>query len=512
MPLIVPPNTTRPRGGVSRRVLIALGLVVLVTLGGLGLSAVTVSGNDSDAPAKGQGGSGVDWFTVHPDSFDLTVIETGDLDAADAVEIKSRLEGKPQIIWLIDEGTEVKEGEVLVRIDDEAVVQKIEEARLNVQEARAAEVFARQELEIERNEAASVENAVRVAQQLAQLELAKWQKGDVPQMRRELQLALETAQRLVERTARDYELSRDLYEQKFISLNDLEDSEIARLEAGEGLKTTELALEVYNDYTFETEKQLKQSAVDQARADLEKQIARNKSSIERLEAQLASKVQTLQIRETKLKNLQDQLEATVIKAPKPGMVVYATSVGARNWRTVPMAEGREVRFNESLIVLPDLTRMVANLSVAEAYEPLVKLGQTVKITVDARPGRVYEGTVERLSMLSESGGYLNPNQREFTVRVSLAADVDPTLRPAMRCTGEINVGRVEDALAVPVQAVFAEGDTHYVHVPAGNGRVRRQTVEIGRASDSMVVVKEGLTDGDRILLRAPSPGELVGAS
>ena len=504
---VTPSRPGRRRGGVSRRLLLIVGVAAVLALGGLGLSTVTVSGHDGEAPTTGDA---LQWYTVTPDSFDLTVVETGDLDAAEAVEIKSRVGGRPQIIWLIPEGTQVEAGDELIRIDDEDIVQKIEEARLNVQEARAEEVFARQELEIERNEAVSVENAVKVAVELAQLELAKWQKGDVPQMRRTLELAVETAERLVERTERDYTLSQGLYEEKFISLNDLEDSEIAKVEAVEALKTAELALEVYNDYTFETEKQQKGSALDQARADLQKQVARNQSSLERLEAQLASKVQKLQIRETKLKELEEQLEATVVRAPKPGMVVYATSVGQRSWRTTPMAEGREVRFAESLIFLPDLTRMVANLSVAEAYEPLVEAGQPVQVTVDARPGRVYDGVVEQVSMLAESGGWLNPDQREFSVRVALEPGVDPTLKPAMRCTGEITVGRVQDALAVPVQAVFAEGEGHYCYVPATDGRVKRRAVEIGRASDTMVVIERGLSDGDRVLLRQPAPGEVAG--
>ncbi len=504
------PRPGRRCGIVSRKTLVALAAAVAVALGGLGLTAVTVTGSDGEQPHGADAGSDSAWYTVRLDSFDLTVVETGDLDAADSVEIKSKVEGRPQIITLIDEGTEVAPGDVLVRIDNEEITTKIEEARLNVQGARAEEVFVRQELEIERNEAASVENAVEVAVRLAELELARWENGDVPQKRRELQLALETAQRLVERTERDYGLSTDLYGQKFISLNDLEDAEVAQLEAKEGLKTAQLGLEVYDDYTYETERQTKQSAVDQAKADLEKTVARNKSSLERLEAQLASKVKTLQIREAKLKDLEAQLEATTVKAPAAGMVVYATSVGRQSYRTTPMAEGREVRFNESLIFLPDLTRMVANLSVAEAYEPLVEPGQRVKVSVDARPGRVYEGTVDKVSMLAESGGWLNPNQREFSVRVLLEKGVDPTLKPAMRCTGEITVGRVEDALAVPVQAVFAEGDGHYCYVPAGGEKVRRREVTIGRSSDTMVVIEAGLNDGDRVLLRQPGAGEVVG--
>ena len=101
-----------------------------------------------------------------------------------------------------------------------------------MEKARADEIFARRGLDIERNEARSRQSAAEVALALAKLELAKWQKGDVPKIRRELDLALQKAQRLVERTKRDYEISVELHAQKFISDNDLEDSEIAELPTG----------------------------------------------------------------------------------------------------------------------------------------------------------------------------------------------------------------------------------------------------------------------------------------
>jgi HlyD family secretion protein len=499
-------STTNLRiaGRISVKALVILGVIVVTVIGGLGLSSVSLS---SDGSSPQPSGDTLQWYTVEPKSFELTVIETGDLDAAERVEIKSRVSGRPEIIYLIEEGTQVEAGDVLVRLDDAEITQKIEAELLKVQTARADEVYARQDLEIERGEATSAENDARVDLELAKLELAKWEQGDVPQMRRELQLELEKAERLVERTERDYELSKSLHEEKFISLNDLEDSEIEKLEASEGLKTAQLALEVYEKYTYETERQQNQSAVDQAEAALKKQLAKNESSLERLEAKLAANVRTLTIHETRLKELQDQLAATVVTAPSAGMVVYSTSVGRQSWRQTPMAEGRQVRENETMIFLPDQTQMVANLAVAETYEPIVQLGQAVRITLDARPGQVYHGEIDRISLLSASGGWLNPNQREFTVRVLLPPNTDSTLKPAMRCTGEITVGQVENQLAIPVQAVYAEGDQHYCYVPADGGRVTRRPIEIGQASETMVVILDGLTDGDRVLLREPTSGE-----
>ncbi|MEM9882690.1 MAG: HlyD family efflux transporter periplasmic adaptor subunit [Planctomycetota bacterium] len=492
----------RRRGAAWVGGVVAAGIAV-----GLGVLAVaTLGGADTGDDPAARSGDAIEWFEVRPRSFALTVTESGDLDAAERLEIKNRVEGRPEIIFLVEEGTRATAGDVLVRLDSDELRDKLSAAELLLERARADEVFARQGLEIARRDATSARAAAEVALSLAELELSKWRRGDVPQARRELDLALQKAERQVERTQRDHEVSIELYAQNFISLNDLEDTEIAELEAADGLLTAELALAVYNDYTYETEQQQKQSAVNQARADLASQIAKNQSELERLEADLASKAQTLAIREEALSELQEQLLASEIKAPKDGIVIYGTSVGRR--RGDPMAEGRQVRFNETILFLPDTREMVANLAVAEAFQPLVAAGQSVRVTVDARPGQVYAGTVEKVGPLTQSGGWLNPGQREFTARVRLDTDADHGLIPAMRGTGEITVGQVEDALAVPVQAVFTEGEQHFCYVPAGGGFVAARPVEIGRASETLVEIEAGLEPGDRVLLRDPQPGEL----
>ncbi|MEM9913541.1 MAG: efflux RND transporter periplasmic adaptor subunit [Planctomycetota bacterium] len=485
-------------------------LVGLAALVGLAVLATVLIGGSGADEAEAAGFEGdIDWYRVQPRSFALTVTESGDLDAAERLEIKSKVEGRPEIITLVEEGSQVKAGDVLVTLDSDELRTKIDEAILAVEKARTDEIFARRGLEIERNEARSRQSVAEVNLALAELELAKWQEGVVPQVRRELDLALQKAQRQVERTKRDFEISEALYAQKFISLNDLEDSEIAQLEAADALLTAELNLSVYDEYTYQTEQQQMLSDLDQAKSDLEREIAKNESELARQEADLSSKTQTLQLRQEKLDDLEEQLEASRIISPQDGLVVYGTSVGRRSWRNEPMAEGRQVRFNETILYLPDIRQMIANLAVAEAYEPLVKVGQKVRVSVDARPGEVFEGVIDKTTPLTESGGWLNPGQREFTARVLLPSDLEADLKPAMRCTGEITVGRVDNALAVPVQAVFTEGDQHFCYVPAGSGRVKKQNIEIGRASETLVEVTTGLTTGERVLLRNPLPGELI---
>jgi HlyD family secretion protein len=477
-------------------------VVALLIIGGALAGAMRTSNADTSTQGK------PDWYSVQKQSFELTVIASGELEAKQQVEIKSEVKGDPVIIDVVDEGVAVKKGDVLLRLATDEIADKIEQETLDVEGARADKVAAQQTLEIEKNEAESTHRAAEVKFLLAKLELEKWKNGDLQQTRRELDLALIKGKRQLERAKTDVQMSRELYEQKFISRSEMEDDELAEIEAQEALNTAELNIDVYEKYTYQKELQQFQSDVDQAEAELARTISKNESNLARLQSDLDSKTRTLAIRESRLAELRDQLAKTVIAAPQDGLVVYATSIGPNSRRGNPIAVGRQVRFNETIIILPDTRQMVAAVRVHEALMPQVREQQPASVTIDARPNESIAGTVVSLSVMAEDGGWLNPQLREYKVKVELPPQTDGTLKPAMRCAAKIHVGEINDALAVPVQAVFTDGKQQFCYVPAGSGRVVKLPVVAGRASEALVEITEGLTLGSQVLLRQPRPGEV----
>ncbi|NBC10287.1 MAG: HlyD family efflux transporter periplasmic adaptor subunit [Planctomycetes bacterium] len=493
----------RRRGFAAGKIL-AVVIAVPVVLVGVGFLAF--GGGDDTAETTTAAATTGDWYAVRPISFDLTITANGELEARDKVEIKSRVHGRPAIIEIVEEGSFVREGDLLFRLESDETAKELEQARLDTERARADKIAAEQELEIQINEADSARKAAEVKLSLAQLDLQKWKKGDVVTRRNELQLALEKAKRRVERAKRDYELSQELYDQQFISLNELEDAEIEQIEATDALATAKLNIEVYEKYEFLKDKQQFESDVEQAEAELERTINKNQSTLARHRSDLESKKQQLSIREQRLQELEEQLASTEVRAPQAGLVVYASSV-ERGWRrNDPISEGRQVRFGETVILLPDTRQMAANLRVHEALIGQVQIGQRVALVIDAMRGRTIQGEVVNKAVTPEDGGWWNPNLREYEVRVELPEGIEG-LKPAMRCQGQIFIGRVEDALAVPVQAVHTVGEKRFVYVPDGGGRVKPKPVTIGRASESLVEIEKGLDPGDRVLLRDPRPGE-----
>jgi len=488
----------------SPRVMLGVLAVPLVIGTGLVSAPAFLGGGDAEASTSTQES---DWYTVAPRTFNLSLIASGELEAREKVEVKCKVGGQTRILELIEEGVQVEKGQQLARLAEEDLTERLENAQLDLESAKADLSNAEQTMVIKQNEAESQRREAELKLAMAELELAKWTEGDVPQKKRDLELTLETAERNLERYRRDYELSQQLYEEKFISLGELEDDEIRVIEAENAMQTAKLAIEVYEKYTLPKERRKFSSDVEQAKSQLERTLRQNESDLAQAEARLISRQRRLKIRERRVDELKEQLENTVVTAPEAGMVVYATSVGPRWRRRDPLTEGRDVRWDETLFLLPDTTEMVASVRVHEAVLPEVETGQPVNISIDARPNDVVRGEVISIAVMAEESGWMNPDLREYTVRAALPENMKD-LKPAMRCTTEIIVGRVEDKLAVPIQAVFADGNERFVYIEQPGG-VARQTVETGRASETFVEITSGLETGQRVLLRAPEPNEVV---
>ncbi|MEX0775795.1 MAG: HlyD family efflux transporter periplasmic adaptor subunit [Phycisphaeraceae bacterium] len=502
--------------------LIAVGIAGVAAFALMAWLITWFMGGNAGAAVDAQtSGTAPQWYTVTLRSFDQIVSASGELDAKNQVEIKSKVEGSTPIVELVDEGTYVQgptlddkgevvsPGQILAKLADDQLLSRIESAQVAVEAAMADKVAADQYLAIQINQAENDQRAAEVKLNLAELNLAKWQSGDDPQKQRELALALEKAQRTLKTSGENVIQSRQLHKEQFISDAELEDDEIKVLQAENDLESAKLAIQVYKNYTRPAEEQKAKSDVDQANSELQRTVSKSKSDLARLEADVKSKTQTLKIRQEGLEKLQTQLRATVIHAPRSGMVVYASSLSNRRWRGDPIAQGREIRFNESLFVLPDTRQMNAALKVHEAVVAQVKAGQEATVMIDARPGEVIKGKVTNIAVTPEDGGWMNPDLREYRVTVELPEGVDDKLKPAMRCSGKVMVGRVENVLAVPIQAIFTEGPIHFVYVPNGDGRVKPVAVDLGRTSETLVEIKSVLKERDQVLLRKPKPGEAV---
>ena len=485
--------------------------VVVVTILGLATVLGTATLLVRSTSSGGAGNGAADRHVVRRGSFDITIPTSGELAALHQIEIRNKLKSRGVLTEIVSEGTTVKKGDVLMRFADEDMRNRIKDAKDAVNTAESNLVASQAKLDITVSEHQSELANADLRVMLAELALKAWQKGEVVSRRKELAVALEAAEIDYERAIARFEDSKNLVTQDFISQDEYKRDEIAKIKAKATLEQAKLDIEVYEQYRFIEQKAQRESDVEQAIADRERVKGRQEVEVGSARSEVASRNYQHESRKERLADFQEQLTYCTITAPSAGLVVYYSSLetgGRHGGQAQPPDVGTELRPNEQVILLPNMSQLIAAVKVNEALSGLIQPGQTATITSDAAPDSVLHGEVMNIGVLAESGGWRDPNRRDYTVRILLNGGTDLGLKPSMRCKADINVGHVQDALFVPIQAVFRDGPVSFVYVPKGSGFAERQ-VTLGNASELFVQINGGLADGDVVLLREPSLGEIV---
>ena len=126
----------------------------------------------------------------------------------------------------------------------------------------------------------------------------------------------------------------------------------------------------------------------------------------------------------------------------------------------------------------------------EAQVSKVHKGQEVEIRVDAYPDRTFAGAVEAVAPLGKTVA----NVVTFEVEIRVSDKDKGLLRSGMSADLEIITQRIEGALFVPLTAIVTKGPARFVKLPDGSER----KVKTGATDGSRIVVVEGLTEGEQI--------------
>jgi HlyD family secretion protein len=501
-------TTTRPSGRRTG----SITLKLLLAAGAVAAGGAAIYGVSGPRQAKSAQSATSDIVTVAKTSFDITTTSTGELQAKRQIEIRSQLETETTIMELVPEGSFVKKGDVVVVLNSDSIQTKLLEEESRVESAKAELTAAVSAHAIQMSENESKFRQAELKLKLARLALDQWLNGDRVQELKDIELALDKTAKDLARLEEKYEQSVRIHSEGFLSKNELQLDEIALREARAARAKALLEEETYTKYQEPTDRAQKESDVAEAAAELERVKEENKSELASKEADLVNKRRQHQIRSDNVVKLRRQLEACTMRAPQDGLVVYATSSGDRDFVVFngagPLMVGRRVFPNETLVILPDTGEMIAQVRVHESLAGRVLKGQQATIKVEAAGGQVFSGEVDSIGILAEGGGWRDPNRREYTVKISLQNDRGVSLKPSMRCEATIVLGRVDNAVALPVQAVFTEDPVRFVYVPRG-GKYTRVPVKVGQRSDTFAQVVSGVEAGERVLVRQPSPAEIL---
>jgi HlyD family secretion protein len=227
------------------------------------------------------------------------------------------------------------------------------------------------------------------------------------------------------------------------------------------------------------------------------------------EVELRASREGLQQAEAVLSQSRERLAKTEIRAPISGTVV---AIGIKVGET-PVSSTIGIA-GSSLMSIANTDTVMTEVNVDEADIARIRVGQEVSVFAAAFPDTALPGKVESipLSPRSANAGSGNTLARDYSVKVELDDSKQLALRPGMTCRAEIFTDSAEQALAVPVQAVFSNNladteiapgkappeEEHYLFVDV-DGKAEKRVVEVGLSDDSHQEIRKGLKAGERVV-------------
>lgn len=171
-------------------------------------------------------------------------------------------------------------------------------------------------------------------------------------------------------------------------------------------------------------------------------------------------------------------------APRDGIVLERNAI-----------EGMRAQPGDVLFRVADTSVVWAVIDVAERDLGTLAVGQPVSVKARSFPGREFAGTISII--------YPQVNRETRTARVRIElSNPDGALLPDMYVDAEINTGSSEPVLTIPKSAVLDSGTKQSVFVDKGEGRFEPRDVRLGRRGDGYIEVREGITEGEPVVVSA----------
>lgn len=396
--------------------------------------------------------------TIARSNLSVTVTEQGTLESSNNTEIKCRVRGTSTVLWVIETGTEVQEGDELIKLDPSTIEDRINTQEIAYQRARATFTNS------------------RTAVAVAKIAIKEYQEGTYVSSMKALQKDLAIAKSNL-RTAENFlKHSQRMFKKGYASELEMESNRFTLVQATLELELKETEIKVLKEFTQE------------------KQLEELGSALESAEATLESDTAALSLEKARLDREKDQLKNCVITAPSAGMVIYPS---AAEWKETPdVEEGATVRQDQVLLLIPDVGNMQVKVGIHESKVDRLKVGMPARVTL---LDQIVDGKVKEIATVTKPAGWWTGNVVKYDTIVELDSKDGVTLKPGMSVEVEIALNDYQDELTIPVGAVVEHDSMHYCWVKTSDGFQRRR-LDLGDTNDQFMVVKGGVKSGDEVVI------------
>lgn len=191
-------------------------------------------------------------------------------------------------------------------------------------------------------------------------------------------------------------------------------------------------------------------------------------------------------------------DAQIANLKRTGIVreritVFAPSSGYV--ASLPVRAGMYVRPDTEIMAISNRESVWVVAEFFERQAGLVRAGQAVTFTTPSMPDSQWQGTIDYVYP------ELDAKTRTLRARVRVP-NTDGRLRPNMFVNLTMDAPIGDNLLTIPRAALIQRSDRQHVLVAEGDGYFRPVPVETGQEAGDRVVIREGLTKGQLVVVSA----------
>jgi HlyD family secretion protein len=415
---------------------------------------------------------------------ELMVILTadGNVESAVNIDLKCEVAGGSAILWIVEDGDQVKKGDKLVELDSSTLVEQVNQQRITYEKARAVMIQAQKDFA-----------AAKIAVQ-------EYLEGTFVKALLDVDSKITIATENLRSSQNTLDHSQRMFRKGYISALDLASQTFSVERAQLELDSAHTAKEVLVKYTKVKMLQEFESKRDSA------------------EAQVRSEGASFALEESRLKRLEAQVLKCVITAPADGMAVYANETDHHGKsEQSQIEEGAMIRERQTILRLPDLARMQVKINVHEsrvealgrALRRAKSTGQVLSARIEIQ-GKQLPGRLVSIANQPTPPDFRTGNLKQYPAIVAIEG-ASEALRPGMTAKCEIVLEKRTDVLMIPVTSVIEQQGEYLCWVTTEDGFQRRPLVlgTTGTTTDEMAEVKEnnemveakdGVRQGEQVVL------------
>ncbi len=425
----------------------------------------------------------------------ITVAVSGLLAPARAESYGPEVAGvEMKVAELAPEGTWVAPGALLVRFDDAPFRRELDVARSRLVQTSGEAEQARQALRalLATQQSERLEASAAFAR--ADLDLRTFVNGVAPLQVQQSAAAVERARREMDESRQKLEGLAPFAEKGYVSRDELRSAERRATEAQADLVLAEQQHSTLTRFTHPQLLAQKTQEVESRKAALK--VVSEKTAAQAAQAKAAADLADARAADAAraVADVERRIALCTVTARSPGLVVHR-EIFEKGGEKRRVRVGDAVFAGQPVLDLPDLSEMLVETRVKEGEIHRVEPGQKAEVRLEAFPDETFAATVLRLGALTAGD---KGEARTFPLVLRLAK-AEPRLRPGMSAQALVLAGEVKDAVQVPVDAVRYEGDQAVCTVRTVTGTETRR-VKTGRSNAFFVEIREGLSEGDVVLI------------